>query len=97
MVNVPYEVINQWEDWVPPRPDTPADDMSVFSSDELDEIDRFRSVWDEAAEAIGQDFPSVAFVQALPEWDRLRRSALSAASVFGRRGPMPEDREVRDR
>jgi len=93
-VNVPYEVINQWEDWVPPPPRTPVDDLSVFSPGELREIDLFRPVWDAAADAIGKDFPTVAFVQSLPEWDRLRERAMSAALVFRERGVLPEEREV---
>ena len=93
-VNVPYEVINQWEDSVPPPPRIPVDDLSVFSPEELREIDLFRPIWDAAADAIGKDFPTVTFVQSLPEWDRLRERAVSAASVFRERGLLPEDREV---
>lgn len=93
-VNIPYEVINQWEDSVPPLPNAPVDHLDVFSAEELREIDLFRSVWDAAADAIGKDFPSLAFVQSLPEWNRLRERAMTAGSVFQKRGLLPEDREV---
>ncbi|MEZ5372414.1 MAG: hypothetical protein R2704_06690 [Microthrixaceae bacterium] len=93
-VNVPYEVIDLWEDSVPPPPRAPVDDLSVFSPAELREINLFQPVWDAAADAIGQDFPTVAFVQSLPEWHRLRERAISAALVFRERGMLPEDREV---
>jgi hypothetical protein len=93
-VNVPYEVINGWEDWVPPPPRTLVNDLSVFSTAELQAIDDFRPAWDAAGDAIGDDHPSVRDVQAMPEWSELRQRAEAALTVFRDRGKLPEDREV---
>jgi hypothetical protein len=94
IAHVPYEVINQWQDNFPDDPRMDNDLPSVFSPDEVEAIRNFHSVWDSAAEALPDDYPALGAVQALPEWDRLRRAAASALDVFERRGRMPEDREV---
>jgi hypothetical protein len=94
IANVPYEVINMWEDNFPRDPREHANVLDVFSSDEIAAIRRFHEVWNAAAGAVPENFPSLTEVQALPEWDHLRRAAESASEVFGRRGPMPEDCEV---
>jgi len=94
IANVPYEVINMWEDNFPRDPREDANVLAVFSPDEVVAIRQFHEVWRAAADAVPQNFPSLTEVQALPEWDHLKRAADSASEVFGRRGPMPEDREV---
>jgi hypothetical protein len=65
IVNVPYEVINQWEDWVREPTHTSVNDPSVFSLSELQAIEEFRPVWEAAADAIGDDYPTVRDVQLL--------------------------------
>ena len=94
IAHVPYEVINQWEDNFPRGPGPDADLLSVYSPEEIEAIRQFHRVWDAAANAIADNYPSLADVHALPEWEQLRRAAASARDVFARRGTMPEDREV---
>lgn len=90
---VPYEVINQWEDWVPAGPMTAAKDPSVFSAAELQEMQDFQLVWESTAAAFPDDYPPLSDVQALPAWDQLRQQAERALRVFEVRGKLPEDQE----
>ncbi len=89
-VNVPYEVINQWEDWVC-REQTYSD---VFSVDEIRAISEFWPVWEVVTEAVPDSYPSLAEVQALPEWDLLESAAISILRVFSVRGRLSEGVEA---
>lgn len=94
-VNIPYEIINQWEDWVPTDPrSTRYEPLSTLSDDEIQALREYQGAWERAAAAVPQTGPSLAEVQRLPEWRNLTQSAASAAAVFARRGLLPEDREV---
>lgn len=95
-LHVPYEVINQWDDWVPSPPQEMVNDLSVFSSVELRAIEDFHAVWEAAVAAVGDDYPRLSDVQALPEWYRLREQAEVALRIFERRGKLPEDDEALD-
>jgi hypothetical protein len=92
-VNVPYEVINQWQDWVRGDPRIDEQLSDALSDDELDAMAEYQAVWDVVAEAVPDDYPPLADVQALPAWDRLRLAANVALSVFEIRGRMSEDTE----
>lgn len=94
IAHIPYEVINQWEDWVhqDPREDPKLSD--VYDGAEVEAMAQFHAAWDDAASAVPNNYPPLSEVQALPEWRRLRDVAESAVSVFRRRGKMPEDHEV---
>jgi hypothetical protein len=91
---VPYEVINQWEDWVykDPRDDTNV--LDVYDKAEVEAMGHFHAVWDDVASAVPNNYPPLSEVQALSEWGQLRDAAASALSVFMRRGEMSEDHEV---
>lgn len=93
IVHVPYEVIEQWQDWVP-HLDLVLSTSKVYSADEVEALRRFQAVCDATADAIGYDYPSLAAVQELRAWQELRREAESALAVFARRGTLPEDREA---
>ena len=93
-VNVPYEVINMWEDNFPKDPSKDSNLLVVYSPDEVKAIRNFHVVWDVAADAVPTNYPTLAEVQALPAWEQLRHAAAFAREVFARRGTMPEDREV---
>ncbi len=92
-VNVPYEVINQWEDWVRGDPRIDEQLSDALSNDELDAMADYQSVWNVVADAVPDDYPSLADVQALPTWDQLRIAANVALIVFEIRGRMSEDAE----
>jgi hypothetical protein len=92
-VNVPYEVINQWQDWVRGDPRIDEQLSDALSNDELDAMAEYQAVWDLVAEAVPDDYPPLADVQALPAWDQLRIAANVALSVFEIRGRMSEDAE----
>lgn len=92
-VSVPYEVIDQWDDWV--RGDPPSEwfaTSAVFSADEADALGEFYDMW--RSVHLPDDYPALSDVQATPDWGRLRSAALAAAAVFTRRGRMPEDHEA---
>lgn len=94
IAHVTYEVINQWEDCVPPAPGKPVDDLRVFSADELQAIQDFQPTWEATAAAVPDGYPPLSIVQALPAWDELRQQALKALAVFQRRGRLPDDEEA---
>jgi hypothetical protein len=96
IAHIPYEVINQWEDWVHMDPREDLNRSDVYDSAEVQAMGQFHATWDDVASAIPDDYPPVSEVQVLPEWGRLRDAAESALSVFMRRGKMPEDHEVRN-
>jgi hypothetical protein len=94
-VNVPYEIINEWQDWVPEDRGTPATKvLGVYSPDEVEALRSYQAVWEAAAAVVPKDFPSLRDVQSLPEWELLARAAAKAATVFQRRGKLPEDRRL---
>ena len=93
-VNVPYEIIEQWADWVRDDPRTVDAPSAVYSPEEWVAVREYHAARDAAAAAIPDDFPSLADVQSLPEWLRLTEQAASAGKVFTRRGKLPEDEEI---
>jgi hypothetical protein len=92
--HVPYEIINLWEDSFPVDPRRRQDLSEVYTPEEVEALQDYHQVWELAAAALPDTFPSVAEVQAMPEWENLRRSAELASEVFARRGKLPEDREA---
>lgn len=94
MVHVPFEVINQWEDWAPQDPRAVLDFSAVYTAEEVDALTRFHVVWDETSKAVSDDYPSLHVVQAMPAWERLRLEAETAVAVFARRGTLPENHEA---
>ena len=95
-VNVPYEVVNGWQDWVPIDPRTDSSHLHVLSDYEIRAMCDYHVVWDVVSDAVPNDYPNLSIVQALPEWDALRRAASQARAVFAVRGKMPEDHEIVD-
>ncbi|WP_156739934.1 hypothetical protein [Occultella aeris] len=93
IVHVPYEIINQWEDWTLGS-DPWLDESQVYTVEEKEALRRFQVVWDRAAEDLADDYPALRQVQAMPVWDELRREAEFALAVFARRGRLPEDQEA---
>ena len=93
-VNVPYEIINQWQDWVPldPRSDPNLDD--VYSPAEIQALGNYHAAWDRAVRAVPDSFPTLDEVRNLPEWGQMTDTAAAAASCFADRGKLPEDHEV---
>lgn len=94
IAHVPYEVINQWEDWVYTDPREDPDLFDVYDTAEVAAMGQLHATWKDAVTAVPDDYPPLSEVQTLPEWGRLRDAAKSALSVFSRRGKMPEDHEV---
>jgi hypothetical protein len=93
-VNTPYEVINGFADWVSTDPRLDPSTLAVYTAEEVKSLLAFSDAWDTAARALPDDYPSVSVAQSLPEWSRLRATALMALAVFGDRGKMPEDHDV---
>lgn len=94
IVNVAYEIVNQWEDWVHCDPRSDSAQLGVYDDAEIEAMKRFHAVWEQAVAALPDAYPSISAVQELPAWIRLREHAQSALAVFLRRGTMPDDREL---
>jgi hypothetical protein len=92
--HVPYEIINLWEDSFPVDPRRRLDLSEVYTSEEVEALQDYHEVWELAAAALPDTYPSLADVQAMPEWEKLRRAAELARDVFAKRGMLPEDREA---
>lgn len=90
IANIPYEVINQWEDQLPKGPEAIVK-PGVYTADERDALARFHTVWNATADAVPNNHPSLAEVQRLPAWEDLRAEAASALAVFARRGKLSEE------
>lgn len=92
---IPHEMLAQWEElWVEGHPRDLADSSTVYSPEEIAAITRFHVAWEDASQAVGDGYPPLQEVHALPEWLALRDEARAARVVFSARGTMPEDREV---
>lgn len=97
-VNIPRELINQWEDRVPTDPRSSRyEPLSTLSQDEIQALREYQEAWERAAAAVPETLSSLAEVQELPAWRNLTQSAAGAAAVFARRGLLPEDLEVHRR
>ena len=94
IAHIPYEVIEQWRDSVRKDPREDPNPLDVYDEAEVEAMGQFHAAWEDAVSAVPNSYPSLSQVQMLPEWARLRDAALSALSVFMKRGPMSEDHEV---
>lgn len=94
IAHIPYEVINQWGDNFPRGLEWELARASVYSTDERSALRNFEAAWAIVSRAVPDDYPTLAVVQAMPEWQTLRQAAETALAVFKRRGSMPEDEEV---
>ena len=94
IAHIPSEVINQWEDNFPRGLHHYASDREAYTPDEFAALESFADVWRSTADAVPDDWPTLAEAQAMPEWSQLRQGAVKALAVFMRRGKLPEDDEV---
>lgn len=94
-INVPNEVINQWEDWISP-------DWSnyiippVFSPDEIIAIGQFYDVWNAVAAATPDPLPPLQKLLDTVEWQRLASAAAEFLTVLNVRGRLPEHQDGPD-
>jgi hypothetical protein len=94
IAQVPNEMINQWEDWIP---DGDLDWFSppVFSPEESEAIRSFHKVWLSVADETPNPMPhSIELILGTPAWNRLMDAAHLALSVFEKRGYFDEDVEL---
>ena len=94
IAHVPYEVINQWDDWVKHDPREDSHQLEVYSPDEVEALCDYQAALDVACHAVSDNYPPLDEVQSLPEWHQLRQAAGAALAVFARRGKLPEEYEV---
>lgn len=81
IINVAYEVINQWQDNVLRNPAVEHPGR-WYTDAEVDALTRFHEAWDAAADAVPDDHPPIAQVQAIPSWQHLRDVAQQAVATF---------------
>lgn len=89
-VHVPYEVINQWEDWVP-HLDLVLKSSKVYTPEEKKALSSFQAVWETTADAVPDDYPSLDAVQVMTAWEAMRQEAESTLITFLQRWRLPED------
>lgn len=89
-VNVPSEIINQWEDWVPSGQEL----LDIYSPDEVEAIGTYRDAWEAAVTATPDTYPSLDEVLELEEWREMIEASQRALAIFEVRGRFPEDVEV---
>ena len=91
LVNVPSEIICQWEDWV-----RNLDWFSepVFSPNEQKAIREFHAIWESVADDTPRIMPPLSDLIGMETWERLRQGAESALKVFEGRGKFSEEREA---
>lgn len=77
-VDVPSEVINQWEDWVFDQELDTGYGAPTYTSEEHEAILEFHSVWNDVAERTPDPLPPLAETQRLSEWAQLRDAAEQA-------------------
>jgi hypothetical protein len=92
-VNVPYEMINAWEDWVDVDHLEDSEVSFTYSPAEAEEMRRYKSVWLAASDVLPKNFPTIEYAHALPEWEAMRAAAAVALTEFRKRGKMSEDVE----
>ncbi|MGQ0844784.1 MAG: hypothetical protein ACT4QF_11675 [Sporichthyaceae bacterium] len=90
-VDIPNEVVNQWDDWV--RPSDLDGEAAVYTAAEVQTMSSYLEALDRANAAVVDSYPDLAHVQTLPEWQALREAALDALAVFAVRGRLSEDVE----
>jgi len=91
-INVPLEIINQWED---SNPESIADiGEPVFDSHESEAIAAFDRIWNQVAAATPDPLPPLRALQQSSQWNVLRGAAEVALLVFLKRGRFPEEVEI---
>jgi hypothetical protein len=54
---IPYEVINQWDDWVHKDPREDRDLSDVYDAAEVEAMGQFHAAWQDAASAVPNNYP----------------------------------------
>jgi hypothetical protein len=89
-VNVPYELINSWADYVDgPFPAHFVD--PVFTHQERCAIAAFHAECELASSALPDKHASLGVVQEAPYWSRLRDAAAETLAIFQQRGRLSEE------
>lgn len=94
-INMPFEIINKWEDWTSRDAEGNLLILPVYSTDEADQLRLVQVAWQRAADSI-QDYPSwptLEEAQGAAGWEELRVAASMALTVFERRGRFSDDEE----
>lgn len=94
IAHVPYEVINQWDDWVWTDPASNTYNLDIYAAAEVDALCHFWETLAKVSDAVPDNYPALSDVQATPEWMLLRETAERALEVLMKRGKLPEDVEI---
>jgi len=88
-INVPNEIIDQWEDWV-------HNDWRsyiaepVFSPGEVGAVSKFYAAWSAVIAATPDPLPSLETLWTSVEWQHLASAAAEALAIFRVRGHIPD-------
>jgi hypothetical protein len=93
IADVPAEVIQGWFDWSPEE-NLKRWGPPVYTEEEVQALQCFHHVIDVVADLMGDEYSSVADVQSLPVWDKLRAAAAQTLAVLAKRGKLDEDAEI---
>lgn len=94
-LNMPFEIINKWEDWTSRDAEGNLLILSVYSAPEADQLRLVDVAWQRAADSMPDypAWPTLEEAQATAGWDELRVAASMALTVFERRGRFSDDEE----
>ena len=90
LINVPNEIIHQWEDWVSPEIQKEYVEP-IFSIREQDAIRQFQQTINQVSSDTPDPLPSIEIIQKSAQWENLRIGALEALMVFQERGRCVEN------
>lgn len=89
-INVPNEVINQWEDWVSETWEAELVEP-VFSSEERNAVKEIYAIWKDVVQLTPNPLPTLDTLFQLPAWQALREGASRLSQTFGKRGKLSEE------
>lgn len=89
-IDVPTEVINQWQDWVCDDPDDHAWSPGVFTLAERQAMREYHRVWNQVCDDTPDPLPPLAELQQTAPWNRLREAAERCLTIFLERGKLSE-------
>src|SRR5690242_16751782 len=84
-VDVSAELFNQWDDWYSPQA---PQFRGAFSEGELDALQQFDSVLQEAGKSLPQTLPAIEALMETAEWKRIVAAAQIALLALSPRRPV---------
>jgi hypothetical protein len=91
LVNVPNEVIHQWEDWLNNGDRLDLNDPA-YTAAEMEALVGYHAVWLEVCKATPSWLPPLEDLVSDQNWLKLSKAAQHALNIMMIRGPLPDDK-----